>query len=159
MRTNPTQLTHDWSQSFILHTTTYITYCPNIWKENRGAALPRLVAVFFIVLSGDYNMPWRIYIFTSSGCFFGSDFFFISSHRRLLSVYTLFSFLVGRVEREYLTGPIRYPHTLFVSFVWQPFSALRSPLHAYHSLLSLAIVSAAPFLCVTITHIALTPGK
>lgn len=96
-----------------------------------------------------------LYIFW---CFFGSDFF-ISSHRCLLSVFTLFIFpWVVRVEREYLTGPIRYPHTLFVSFVRQPFSALRSP--CTHTIVyQSGHCISSPFLCATITHFALTPGK
>jgi len=64
-------------------------------------------------------------------------FFYIIPSSPFICLHSFFIFflLVVRVEREYLTGPIRYPHTLFVSFVRQPFSALRSPLHAYHSLL------------------------
>ena len=108
----------------------------------------------FYVLSGDYYnialadiyllhllVLLRFYIIITSSPFICLYFFFFS-----LSLFYFF-FVVARVESVNIDfAPIRYPpihiHTLFVHFsVRQPlpffffFHALRSLLHAYHSLL------------------------
>jgi hypothetical protein len=96
MRTNRTQLTPQLVA--IIHPTHNNIHhlLSNIWKENRGAALPCLVAVFFIVLSGDYNMPWRIYIFTSSGASSVQTFLYHPIVAFYLSL--LFLFFLGWFE-------------------------------------------------------------
>jgi hypothetical protein len=116
----------------ILHHITLICVQSNIWKGKGGKGGAGLVAVFFM-LSGDYT-PWRGYI--SLHLLMLRFQPFISSQCRLICL--LFYFFPPFFGLLKPNVNIDWPHTLpihWLSLLFSDLYALRSLLHAYHSLL------------------------
>jgi hypothetical protein len=121
----------------ILHTTIKRSLS-NIWKEKGGKGGPVIVAVFFMLFRGLHALADIYpYIFR---CFGFKPFHYHPQRRLICLLFFYFSF--GALESNV---NIDWPHTLPIHCLFS--TALRSLLHAYHSLLVWPLYQREHLLC------------